>query len=292
MKTIRLLWIVPFIIIIMALGMGIIRSFFPKRTVLARVSTIIVSVNEPFTFVDSTENARSWLWLFGDGNKATTQRGTYAFKKAGKYAIKLIVDKKLSQMMEINVRNQPKEVIQNHVISIDGPLVGFQGEYLPFTAQGDDLHWRWNLGETPGVDSREATVLYKYNKPGKYTIRLMSESSKYPAVFVVHILPAYQVADSTNMMNALNNDIRIHLQRIAHGKDFNENYYYLVNKYLCKNEHVPVVIDGKKVNDFFSYCMGLRLDSGALIQFVDSEQRAASDTSRSCIIRINVKQSP
>ena len=291
MKMARLTLIMIFIVIVTGFTIGAIQSTFPRRVVLAHISTITVPVNKPFTFTDSTKMAQSWLWLFGDGSKSTSRHGSHSYKKEGQYLIKLIVDDQLTQMMAINVYDEPVILTQKDAITIDGPLSGFQGEYLFFTAKGNDAHWRWNLGETPGVDSREAKVMYKYNQPGTYTIRLMSENSKYPSLFVVKILPTYRDVDSTDVVgviNAVNNDIRIHLQRIAHGKDFNDNYYYLVNKYLCKDEHVPVSIDGRKINDFFSYCMGLRLDNGTAIGYVTSEQKMV-DTA-TCVVHIHVKQ--
>ncbi len=291
MKTVRLILIMIFIVIFTGLVIYTIESIFPKRIVLAHISTITVAVNTPFTFTDSTKMARSRLWLFGDGTKSTRRYGSHVYKKAGQYLIKLIVDDQLTQMMQINVHDETAVAVQNDPITIDGPMSGFQGEYLFFTAQGHDMHWRWNLGETPGVDSREEKVIYKYNEPGSYTIRLMSENSKYPSVFVVKILPSYKEIDSTDIagvLNAVNNDIRIHLQRIARGQDFNDNYYYLVNKYLCKDEHVPVSVDGKKINDFFSYCMGLRLDNGTTIGYVNSDQRTVDTTT--CVVHIDVKQ--
>lgn len=291
MKIIRLLLLIVIIVFAMWLCIWIIQSLFPRRIVLAGVNPTSIEVNQPFNFSDSTQAAQSWLWLFGDGGKATTQQGSYSYKMPGRYLVKLIVDKELTHMMEIRVREKPTLSKKNDVISIDGATVGFQGEYLFFSAQGDDSNWRWNLGEGPGVDSRDPVVIHKYNKPGRYTIHLMSKKSKYPAVFVVKILPPYKDVDSTDVVDVfdvINNDIKGHLQQIANGNDFNSNYYYLVNKYLCRDEHVPVNIDGKKINDFFSYCMGLRLDKGTIISSVTNEQKTI-DTVR-CIVRLNVKQ--
>jgi hypothetical protein len=292
MKTIRLILIILFIVLTTGFSIWAIQSVFPRRSVLARIGVIAIPVNKPFSFVDSTRMASSWLWLFGDGSSAVVRHGFHSYKRAGRYLIKLIVDNELTQMMEINVFDEPTVVADNDVITIDGPLSGFQGEYLLFTAQGHDTHWRWNMGEGPGVDSREAMVMHKYDHPGTYNIRLMSENSKYPALFVLKILPPYTEQDSTDaigMLDLVNRDIRVRLQRIANGKDFNENYYYLVNKYFCKDEHVPVTIDGKKINDFFSYCMGLRLDAGVVIGSVTSDRRAVADTA-SCVMHLHVKQ--
>ena len=291
MKTTRLLLLLILIVLAILFFIWLIQLMFPRRLVLANVSTNSVSVRQPFSFSDSTHMAKSWVWLFGDGGKATTRTGTYIYKNPGKYLIKLIVDKDLTYTIPLTVVSQAAPDTEDEVISINGPLRGIQGEYLFFSSKGNDTHWRWNLGETPGVDSREATVVHKYNKPGKYTIHLMSKNSKYPAVFVVNILPAYKEVDSTDvgdLFDVTNGDIRSHLQQIAYGKDFNGNYYYLVNKYLCRDEHVPVSVDGKKMNDFFSYCMGLKLDKKAIIGSVTSEKKKLD--SNTCVVRINVTQ--
>lgn len=293
MKTIRLIAIILFVVLITAFGIWVIQYVFPKRMILARVSAISIPVNKPLYFSDSTKSASSWQWLFGDGFSATSKKGAHVYKRPGRYLIKLIVDYELTQMMEVNITDLPMVTDNtNEIISIDGPLSGFQGEYLLFTADGNDSHWRWNMGENAGVDSRDSKVMYKYDRPGTYNIRLMSESSKYPALFVVKILPQFRgrdADDESGAMDEINKDIRKRLQAIANGRDFNENYYYLVNKYLCQNEHVPVIVDGKKANDFFSYCMGLRLDAGTVIGAVASDRRVSSDTTQ-CVRNIRVKQ--
>ncbi len=44
-----------------------------------------------FSFVDSSTNATSWLWLFGDGQSDTVQNPTHTYSQPGNYQITLIV---------------------------------------------------------------------------------------------------------------------------------------------------------------------------------------------------------
>lgn len=50
-----------------------------------------VSIGTPVTFTDTSDpNATSWLWLFGDGDLATTQSATHTYDLAGDYAVTLV----------------------------------------------------------------------------------------------------------------------------------------------------------------------------------------------------------
>lgn len=59
----------------------LIRLFFSSRTVRMTLTPIEVETGETVHYADSTRNARSWLWEFGNGDISHERSGEYVFKK-------------------------------------------------------------------------------------------------------------------------------------------------------------------------------------------------------------------
>ena len=70
----------------------LIRLFFSSRTVRMTLTPIEVETGETVHYADSTRNARSWLWEFGNGDISHERSGEYVFKKPGRYQVRLQVD--------------------------------------------------------------------------------------------------------------------------------------------------------------------------------------------------------
>lgn len=236
----------------------LIRIFSSSRSVQAFVSPLEMTVGEPVSYVDSTHNARKWLWNFGNGDTSARRNGTYIYKHSGKYQIKLIVDNAIEEKIIVNVLPHKKEDETYELIKIIAPEIAVQNELIIFRGTGDAKEWRWEFGETGNIDSRDRNSIYAYKEPGIYEVRLSTENTRYPIVHNIEILPQYMENDSTDVFVLIGNDIKEKLQAIADGKPFNTNYNYIMNSYLCKNPDVPVIVNNSKRNDFYSYCQGLR----------------------------------
>jgi PKD repeat protein len=62
-------------------------------------------VGAPVTFTDTSDpQATSWLWLFGDGQIATTQSTTHAFSAAGTYSVVLIASNGAGSSMALHTQ--------------------------------------------------------------------------------------------------------------------------------------------------------------------------------------------
>lgn len=250
--------IVVIAILLCFLTVYLIRIMFSSKSVQAFVSPLEVTVGEPVSFVDSTHNARQWLWNFGNGDTSVKQNGTYTYKHPGKYQIKLVVDNDIEEKMIVNVLPEKKVDESYELIKIIAPEMAVQNELVIFRGTGDAKEWRWEFGETGNIDSRDRNSIYAYKEPGIYEVRLSTENTRYPIVHSIEILPQYMENDSTDVFVLIGNDIKEKLQAIADGKPFNTNYNYIMNSYLCKNPDIPVIINNTKRNDFYSYCQGLR----------------------------------
>lgn len=266
-----------------------LRIYFSSRIVQAFVSPVEVVVNEPVFYSDSTQRARQWLWDFGNGETADSRAGSYAYKVAGKYQIKLVVDNSIEKRIIVTVREKRQSSSDEELIKIQAPDMAIQGEYIIFRGIGDALEWRWEFGESGNIDSRDRNPIFAYQEPGIYEVLLSSESTRYPVRHTIEILPRYMQNDSTDVFVLVGNDIKEKLQAIVDGKPFNTNYNYIMSKYLCNNSETPVIVNNNKKNDFYSYCQGLKI-IGRRKTIIDNVTVDVDGQNGECVTRLAVVQ--
>lgn len=268
----------------------LISLYLRDKTVIAYVTPTDIEQGDAIQFADSTHNAGTWLWEFGNGDSSERQEGNYIFHQAGKYQIRLTVDRKYEKRFIVNVREKSPEENQE-LVKIEAPDFALQDEIISFHGVGDSKEWRWQFGESGMVDSREKHPLYAYMEPGVYEIQLMTEDTHYPIRHTIQIEPNYQKNDSTDVLTLVGNDIRERLQAIVDGKPFNPNYNYVLTTYLCNNPDVPVTVNGDKHNDFYSYCQGLKIIGRKKLVIEDVVVDLGNENVDECIRRLIVTQS-
>ncbi|MCZ4223969.1 PKD domain-containing protein [Pedobacter rhodius] len=290
-------YVILYILLAVLLLTGLIflfkSSLFEKRTVDARILKDEIYLNEDLVFTDNTPKASKWLWEFGNGAKATTQNGAYHYDKPGAYIVRLTVDGELKEQFPLNVRDTVRNVVDS-VLTISGPTSGVVNEEVRLEGDGQGKDFEWSFGETGRVDVKGKTALYTYRAPGKYVVRLRTDKSRRPVYHTILVTdPNAEIVEDLvtpgDGERKTIDDIRARLQAIANGADFNSNYYYLVNKYMCGSEKVTVNVEmngKKKQTDIYSYCMGLTF--GGEIA-VDEAQLTIKPNS-SCASLLNIKQ--
>lgn len=281
--------IIGFIVIVLTV-MWFLRGSIVKAEIRAWVSPKEVELGYPIRFIDSTSNATEVLWEFGNGDSSKERNGVYLFPQTGKYQVRLRVNNSVEKRFIVTVKesNRPSGY---QPIKIIAPQTAIQNEYISFFADGYSKEWRWEFGETGEVDSYEKNPTYAYKLPGSYQIKLMSEDLAFPIVHYIEILPEYTESDDSDVLSLIAKDIQEHLQNIIDGESFNENYNYILSKYLCNNPNQLVIANGAKQIDFYSYCYDLKFigsQSTVNIQDVVIE----TDKGSNCIKHILVKQSP
>lgn len=122
-----------------------LRIYFSSRIVQAFVSPVEVMVNEPVFYSDSTQRARQWLWDFGNGETADSRAGSYVYKVAGKYQIKLVVDNSIEKRIIVTVREKRQSSSDEELIKIQAPDMAIQGEYIILGALAMHLNGGGNL---------------------------------------------------------------------------------------------------------------------------------------------------
>jgi hypothetical protein len=281
-------------VILLALLIFLLRSsLFEKRAVNAKILKDEIFLNENFVYSDNTGNAKNWLWEFGNGDKSTQQNGSYRFKKAGDYIVRVTVDGNLKQQFPVSVKDTVPSVIADTLLTINGPTQGIVNEQVRLEAQGNARIYEWSFGETGRVDVKGPTALYTFHNPGTYFIKLSTDKSKHPVYHRMLITnpdsAINQIVNPGEGERKVVDDIRAHLQAIANGADFNKNYYYLVNKYFCGDEKVTVNLDANgesKQTDFYSYCMRLTFGGGINVD----EAQVTLKPKSTCSSMLTVKQ--
>ena len=256
-----------------------------EKPILANILPRTVHVNEPIFFSDSTQSAGTTLWEFGNGDSKTSRKGSYQFTKEGNYLVRLTVNHTKTDTFVVTVLKAPVVYTKPKSVFIFADESGIAGEKIHFKALGEGIEWcEWSFGESGKTDSRENEFFYAYNKKGTYRISLLTNlNPEIPKYHTIEILPQYNVTKTVVPVlgkkaapKAEVNDFQVKLQAMARGADFPVNYNKLVRKYLCNNPYTPVIVNGKGANDFYSYCQGLQLKSGIVIDQARIELNAKS----------------
>lgn len=265
------------------------RSCSPEVEIRAKLSNINLTVGEEFIYSDSTQNANSRFWEFGNGDTSDKGTGKYKYNQTGQYRIRITLNGKREKIFTVNVKENRDDSF-SRLMEIQAPESAMQGEYVVFKAVGNDKQWRWLFGESGMIDSREQNPIYRYSEPGIYHVELNTENTKYPVIHVIEVYPQYSESDSTDVMSVIGADIKEKLQAIADGQTFNTNYNYIINKYLCKNQKAEVVINNNKYNDIYSYCQGLRIIGKGQLS-IDLVLVEIPNIESGCVTKLTVIQS-
>ena len=292
-NTYTLLYIFIGVVVLALLIFFLRSSLFDKRVVNAKILKDEIVLNENFVYSDNTANAKTWLWEFGNGDKSTEQNGSYHFKKAGDYIVRITVDGSLKQQFPVSVKDSVTSAVIDTLISINGPTQGIVNEQVRLEAQGTARFYDWSFGETGRVDIKGPTALYTFHNPGTYFVKLSTDKSRHPVYHRMLITnpdsTINQIVNPGEGERKVVDDIRAHLQAIANGADFNHNYYYLVRRYFCGDEKVTVNLESNgdsKQTDFYSYCMRLTFGGGTSVD----EAQVTLKPKSNCSSMLTVKQ--
>jgi methanogen extracellular protein (TIGR04279 family)/PGF-pre-PGF domain-containing protein/uncharacterized repeat protein (TIGR01451 family) len=142
---------------------------------VANFTKSVTSSNAPLSvrFTDTSENAVTWLWNFGDGASSTEQNPIHTYSAEGNYNVILTVSNEKgtnSKLAILTVSGKPVPVL---------PVANFSsnitGGYAPLSVQFTDLSknangWLWNFGD--GNTSVLQNPLHTYFTSGTYPVNL------------------------------------------------------------------------------------------------------------------------
>jgi hypothetical protein len=236
----------------------LVRSCGGGRIVKASLSSTDITYGESVFYADSTSRAQSWLWEFGNGRSSNRRSGVFTFPGVGHYQVRLSVDGDpgLKKLFMVRVRPFDQRSIADSTIWISAPDSVIQGERVLFTAGGNGKGWKWDFDKNGVIDSREETAIFQFESHKEYTVSLTAENTGVSVHHTIVVSPKFMESD---IQDTITVDIKRKLQLIADGRSFNDNYNHIVTRYLRGNPNVEVTINTNTVNDFYSYCQGLRI---------------------------------
>lgn len=126
-------------------------------------------------FTDSSLNAISWQWDFGDGSFSNLQNPAHQYVANGKYTVKLIAESQFGCFDTI----QMDSVIQSGSIN-SGFTADLNSGCSPLLVQFTELSsnatsWIWDFGD--GNNSNLQNPAHVYNQPGSFHVLLVAIDS-------------------------------------------------------------------------------------------------------------------
>ena len=230
-----------------------VKSCFYDVPIRASVYPQNVELGIPIHYSDSTKDAQTVTWEFGNGDLTNQRSGEYTFNEEGQYQVRLTINNTKCTYFLVNVK-APKKATDPNSIRIIAPDKAFQNERIVFMADGKSDNWNWEFGETGKLDSKERNPIYFYSKIGTFQVKLFTSDMKYPVFHTIQILPG----GTTPPPPPPPSDVKLYLQKIVDRKgSFNTNYNK-VKSLLHANDNLLVLVNGTKENALFDYCTGLK----------------------------------
>jgi PKD repeat protein len=294
----KLLLITSGIYLLLAAIVYLLISAFKDTTIKATLYPKNIRLNELVYFNDSTSGASSIIWEFGNGDKFEKAKGTYLFKETGKYKVRLTINNKSHQTFLVDVAPPLQTLKVDSSVKILADVSGIVDQKIHFKALGKNITWcEWYFKGMGKIESRALETFYSYNKPGRYEVYLVTNLNfKKPKKHIIEIEPQYKITENIIIKPAEKpsaagkeekpDDFKITLQNIANGNDFNSNYNYILKKYLCGYTKTPVIVNGGKSVDFYSYCQGLQINSNITIKSATVELNSKTN----CPVKIIITQ--
>ena len=173
-KNVVYFFIVLFLVSAGALAFRIV-NYIPCNEVVFTVESNELRSGELIQFKDNSEGAETWKWEFGDSTEVDTDRDpTHTFKKAGEYRVRLVVNNRCEEIVEITIKDRRVLLDPNKYQMFTLPETIRVGEVLEVKDESENTStWEWRFGEIAGIHAKTRSAEYVYNKPGVKTISLI-----------------------------------------------------------------------------------------------------------------------
>jgi len=115
----------------------------------------------------------SYRWDFGDGSKSTGLEVRHAWRKPGRYTVKLTVidqtdlpNNRATSEIVVNVKPAPETRIVTSEVACAGQLLSFSTAALPAGTDTSQLNWRFGDGKYASGN----TAKHAFARPGTYSV--------------------------------------------------------------------------------------------------------------------------
>ena len=140
-----------------------------------------------YTFTDSSTNAVSWHWDFGDGNTSTQQHPTHNFLASGEYNVTLTV-KNADGCISVYKTKVSTPVFTAKPSASYDPAFKFP-LFVSFKANAKGAtSYHWDFGDKGNTSTKENPT-YTYNDSNTYFVTLTITDGKCTSKYIVIIKP-------------------------------------------------------------------------------------------------------
>ncbi|MDO7876327.1 PKD domain-containing protein [Hymenobacter sp. ASUV-10] len=142
----------------------------PIPPVAAFTFTGPFTTNDSVRFTNSSTDAVSYKWDFGDGSISTKVAPAHRYQQPGQYTIRLdATNPGGTQSQTTNITISPFTQPPVAAFTCIGPFTA--GDTTRFTNESTNAtNYRWDFGD--GSTSTAATPMHIYQQPGQYTVQL------------------------------------------------------------------------------------------------------------------------
>lgn len=278
----RLTFITLLIYVSVAMAIFLVVKNSGDDPVYAAVFPRVLIVGDVLTYRDSTPNAKSYVWEFGNGtgNKKFKANGTYRFLKPGSFLMRLTINNKLADTFRITVNPKPVDLPVDSSFTIYAPKTAYIRENIQFKALGGHMEaFKWSFGESEKVDSREEVAFHSYSRAGKFEVKLTTNFG-----IATHKIEIIDPTEPPPEGPPPPPDLKGSIQKLAgSGDNFNKLFNSIVGQFLCGNKRVPILVNGKNADDFYLYASTeLRGDASKRVDDAKTE----SDPRTNCISKL------
>ena len=281
------------LLILIALGVKVLNQDVQVR---ATVHPLYVELGSPIHFSDSTWNAQSVTWDFGNGDVSTQRSGDYTFKKKGLYQVRLTIDNSRSINYEVVVKD-PNILVRKKNTKILAPDTAIICERVPFTVDGkvDKCMWyfkNYNDKYNDHVYSDEKYAVYTFDnlRTTTYQVTLKFPDMEDSLTHTITVLPIIMYDCGCYPGDHIPNPLQNYLQKIIDRKgEYYTNYNKIKSLLRTNKDDLTVLVNGTKEIDLNTYCKNLRLmgkQNSLEIQEVEKE----NDSIHSGVVRLLVTQ--
>ncbi len=127
------------------------------------------------TFTNTSENATSFSWAFGDGGTSDAANPTYTFEAAGTYTVTLTATGEggeTTSSQDITVAEAAPENVPTASFDFS-PNPATAGEAVNFTFTGENaVSYAWDFQNDGTIDSEMENPSFTYDEAGAYSVKL------------------------------------------------------------------------------------------------------------------------
>lgn len=153
-------------------------TYIPYPDPLFEVDTTVGCMGQPFTFTNnSTGNAVSYLWNFGDGTTSTDESPVHIYNTEGTYSVTLTAfnsngcDSSLTLINLIDIEHPDADFSANPTFAFCPPLL------VNFTdlSTADAVSWFWDFGD--GSSSNLQNPSHIYTESGIFSVYMVATNA-------------------------------------------------------------------------------------------------------------------